>query len=78
MTDKQWLCINESIVYQDVVNGKSVPLQTATAWALLRFFRTGKDWKTEEVKRQWAEEEYAAFLEREKAPKPFKPHLVPA
>ena len=49
-----------------------VPVRVDTAWALLRFFRTGEDWGTEEVKRQWAEEELRAFTERTRP----KPRLV--
>jgi hypothetical protein len=74
VTDKQWKSLSGLAVY---IEPRSFAISVDTAWALLRFFRTGEDWKTQEVKRQWAEEEYAAFLEREKVRLFSKPRLVP-
>lgn len=72
MTDLQWSAMsNLGFLSPKGAN----QIQVDTAWALLRFFRTGEGWKSQEEKRQWAKEEYAAFLERERK-KPTKPRLV--
>jgi hypothetical protein len=73
MTDRQWKSLSGLAVY---IEPRSFAISVDTAWALLRFFRTGEDWVTQETKRQWAEEEYAAFLEQEKS-RASKPRLVP-
>ena len=72
MTEEQWSSAS-GIGYTE--QGAVFAIHVDTAWALLRFFRTGEQW-TQETKRQWAEEEYAALLERDTAPKPWKPRLV--
>jgi hypothetical protein len=74
VTDKQWESVARGVAFH--IHPRTFGVQVDTAWALLRFFRTGQDWVTQEVKRQWAEEEYAAFLEREKI-RFSKPRLVP-
>jgi hypothetical protein len=77
MTDTQWQD-QSGVAYHDH-EGRLYSIRVDTAWALLRFFRTGEDWGSEEVKRQWAKEELEAFLARERVrlfAKPFKPRLA--
>jgi len=78
-TDKQWREKAKGVLY---IHGDScLAIRVDTAWAFIRFFRTGVMFTTPEEMRQWAEEEYAAFLERSamvpSKPKPKRPRIVP-
>jgi hypothetical protein len=75
-TDKQWREPAVGLAYMDYADA-TYQIPVDAAWALLRFFRTGVVFTSKEELRQWAEEEYTAFLERSVVPpKPKRPRLV--
>jgi FAD/FMN-containing dehydrogenase len=76
-TDKQWREPAVGLAFVSHEEGTfGIPVEAA--WALLRFFRTGVMFTTQEEIRQWAEWEYEAFLERSAmVPRPKRPRLVP-